>query len=139
MYYTNTTNYTQGSRVRNGVNIHPNGSSTSLTFTVSSNFNRTSNDGNEFTCQFTNSEGITNKTFRINLKSADVISNANAGMYAAIGIGIPVFIVLLSFLLRNIFLMKVSMMISIYILPFESFSAFFHYDELILYNLIDSF
>ena len=125
MYYTNTTNYTQGSRVRNGVHIHPNGSITSLTFIVSSNLN-SSNDGNEFTCQFLNSEGMTNKTFRINLKNADVISNANAGMYAAIGIGISVFIVLLSFLLRNIYLMKVLMMIIyIFILLFKSVSACF--------------
>jgi len=55
-----------------------------------------------FTCQFTNLEGTTNKTFTINLVNESLI-----GIYAAVVIGALVFVVLLGLLLRNIYFIKV--------------------------------
>ena len=88
----------QGLLFKEGVDI--NETWTSLKFVASSNFSR---DGEEFTCQFTNSLGIDRKTFRVSLLKSDL----NVGIYAAIGIAVAIIVILLSCLIRNIYLMKV--------------------------------
>lgn len=67
---------------------------------ASSNFNR---DGEEFTCQFANSEGVARKTFKITLLK----SGLDAGLFTTIIIAIAIIVMLLSFLLKEIFQMKV--------------------------------
>ncbi len=70
-----------------------------LKFRVPLNF---SSDGEDFTCQFTNSEGSASKTFKVNLKSGFY-----AGIYVAIAISILIVVILSSCLLRSIYFTKV--------------------------------
>jgi len=55
-------------------------------------------------CHFNNSEGNARKTFTLILKGRTL----NAGVYAAIGIAVVVFVIILSLLIRNIYFIKVN-------------------------------
>ena len=94
----------QGLPIREGVEISTGIETwTSLKYRIPANFS----DGEDFTCQFTNSEGSASKTFKVALKSG-----FNAGIYVAIGIAVLVVVILASCLLRSIYLTKVPFSIS---------------------------
>lgn len=114
----------QESHINNGVNI--NGTLTSLKFVALSNF---SSDGEEFTCLFTNSEGVARKTFKVQLLKSD----PSTGIYATVGFGVVIGVViavviivtLLSCLIRSIYLTKVFLLVSAYFGNKQKSSNFF--------------